>query len=149
MDNMSQRYVDDHSLSQDAHKVGHIAEKSVEDSIKLLIEGIYFLYQLQQKQVKISFTSPDDLIQNTKDALEVGTDDKTLSAFMDMHQSTQMIAQRYPENVDGFKQDVLTEAKQDLLVECQKATPEFKQGLELMEKQKQSQTQTQGPILSQ
>lgn len=148
MDNMSQRYVDDHSLSQDAHKIGHIAKKSVEDAVKLLIEGIYYWYQQQQKQAKISFTSPDDLIQNTKDALTVGADDRTLGAFMDMHQSTQMIAQRYPQNVEGFKQDVISEAKQDLLVESQKRTPEFNQAFEQMQKQKQSQTQSQGQSLS-
>lgn len=141
---MPQDYIDDQNLNQDAHKVAQVAEKAVEDPLKLLVEGIYFLLQRQNKQVKISYISPDDLINNTRNALAVGTDDKTLSVFMDQHQSTQMIAHSYPENVEGFKQDVIAEAKQDLLVEQQKATPEFKQEWDLMQKQQQAPTQSQG-----
>ncbi|ABW31993.1 hypothetical protein [Acaryochloris marina] len=144
MDNLSQRYVDDHSLSQDGHKAGQVSEKAVEDSLRLLVEGIYFLYQQRQQQVKISYTSPDDLFNNVRDALAVGTDDKTLSVFMDQHQAVQMTAQQYPENVEGLKQDVIADAKQDLLVEQQKNTPEFKQALDLMQKQQQAPAQSQG-----
>lgn len=149
MDSMSQRYTDDHSLNQDGQKVGNIAKETVEGSIKLLIEGIYFLMQQRQKQVKISYSSPEDLTQNTKDALAVGADDETLSAFMDKHKSVQMVKSQYPDNVDGFKQDVVQAAKQDLLVDQQKNVPEFKQALELFQQQKQAQQekQSQGPSL--
>lgn len=142
---MSQNQFDDHALSQDAAKIGGIAEKAVDSVVKLAIEAGYFLYQQQQKKVQIVFDDPHALVDNTKNALAAGLEGKDLDIFMDKHSAVQTTAKRYPDQADKFKQDIISEAKQDLIVDRQRENQGFKQvqkqQQDLKQQHKQSQSQ--------
>lgn len=143
MDSLAHRYTEDHSVNQDTHKVGHIVEETVEDSLKLLIEGIYFMIQQRQDRLTVSFESMDDTITNIKDAMRLGASDRDIRNLINVHSATQSIAKNYPENLTQYQDRIIDRANKDLLVEQQQSNPSYKQELEQAQKQEQKQSQGQ------
>lgn len=135
----------DHQAAQDASHYGRAVEKTVDDSVKLLIEGIHLLLRQRQEKVTLNFDDPTQIQQNVKDAIAAGGDDKTISLFLDQHSSIQGHKKQYPQQNDKLKQTLIQDAKADLLVDKHRNSPSFKQAQK--QEQKQKQAQKQGPKL--
>lgn len=134
----------DQQAAQDAQNYGRIVEKTIDDTVKVLIEAVYYVIHQRQGKVEINFDDPTQIKQNVKDALAAGGDDKAINLFLDQHTPIQLAKRQYPEQNQKLKDTIIQGAKADLLVEKHKDSPSFRQAQAQRQQQKQSQTQKRG-----
>lgn len=135
--------MEDRNLDQDAYKVGHIVEETAEDTLKLLLEAVYYFVTHKQHQVTVRFNSVGDTLTNVKAAMSLGASDKDIRGLINAHGATQSIAQNYPQNLTRYQDRIIERANQDLLVEQQQSNPSYQQELEQSQHQEQKQSQNQ------
>jgi hypothetical protein len=111
------RQVEDHSASQDAYKVGHIAEESVKDTVKLGIEIMFALLRSRQDRVVVNMSTVEDSVNNVKEAIDQGVGEDQLRHLINAHTSAQTIARDNPDMLGQHQDQVIDRARNQLLME--------------------------------
>ncbi|NJM66937.1 MAG: hypothetical protein HC851_15345 [Acaryochloris sp. RU_4_1] len=145
MNDMS-RQVEDRSASQDAYKVGHIAEESIKDTAKIGIEIMLALWRRRQDQVVVNMNTVEDSVNNVKEALGQGVNEDQLRHIVNAHTSAQTIARDNPDKLGQHQDQVIDRARTQLLMEQNQIGFSQKQSqqLELKQEQKHSHGQRLG-----
>lgn len=102
---------EDPSEAQHAGRLGHAIEEGVKDVTKVTIEAVFLALRMKKDRLTVSMSTPQDALNNVKEALNMGAGDKVIRQLINAHGSSQRLARTNPKAVQGHQDTIIQAAK--------------------------------------